>query len=748
MDASRILEALMQHHTARSSYLADRFAPSTKSFLNNDQGISCSDVSGEYMATLFAHAASKELEYQESCELLTFLLKKPVSLSSTQHKQLIGEIDRRLHDFYAAETSISGQDKSRLCVPSGKEDAELMIILHCQTKGLLLPTGNFWDMTSFTIQLLASKGYSTKFLYGYDWHWRAEETCIGRGKCSASKWPQALKNLHDRFSFSLFTILPSRFALIGGICAREHIRRILNSSAAVIRRTLSLSIDLTTGLQVECDLIFQNKTLIRIIIYIYHPSAIYFESQKESKPCALQVEAASNLILWLLGQAHNPVSIQKLVGKGSRYHRYAAPLSDIHHYIALEKQLNRILDQTEYLNEFLDWTKRFLGGDYDTIVQKKSSIAGACAEIMNERAWTARIQNYIVKQQSDRNQGGTDSAERYPNARGMYSQSLGESEQGSKTKPLDDNQILGTREVLRGSPEELSMSKFRYMQAQINRSVAFNRILNYHRELWDGHQVTLFSGGTLAIWVPWREKALKCFVSRQASARVRKAQRDPTIHFLPEKVILKIEGEIVFSRSNTFLLHGQCGEGWKKQIEIEHRAKGYATPSAELNSCSLSGSDEKDVRMNSRAGWNADRRKQLLEGTDLHCGERKNDKYGRATLRGQLYILVPRDADFSWVWVQCDLLDKGHDHPESCATSAHDGDPAKRLGIRLRYKSKEGGETIESWYKWKTDCDTKKINTLVDYLDGESEGYTEKQSRRFLPKKKEKGKDVRSETYT
>jgi hypothetical protein len=113
-----------------------------------------------------------------------------------------------------------------------------------------------------------------------------------------------------------------------------------------------------------------------------------------------------------------------------------------------------------------------------------------------------------------------------------------------------------------------------------------------------------------------------------------------------------------------------------------------------------------------------------LEGSEFHCGERKEDKYGRVTLRGPLFILVPRHADFSSVWIQCDLLEKGIEHPETCAKSAHDGDPAKRLGIRVRYRLKETGKLEEDWYKMETDSDMKKLNSLVDFLDGENEEYT------------------------
>ena len=278
----------------------------------------------------------------------------------------------KVQEFYADETSISEWDKSRLCAPSGKEDAELVIILHCQTRNGALPVGAFWDTTTFTIQNLAAKGYSTDFLYGYDWHWRAEETCIGRGNCSAAKWPQAVKRLHDGLSSSLFVMLPSHFALVGGVCAREHVRKFLDSSSAAQRHSLSVPINPVAGLNVEFDLIFEDKGLSRIITYVYHHlSAVYFENSNGPRSCSVQIEAASNFILWLLGKPHDPIAIQRRTIEGALNGFNAAPISEMRRYVALEKKEQKVLDQAGYLLEFLSWAREYLGGEFDITVQEK-----------------------------------------------------------------------------------------------------------------------------------------------------------------------------------------------------------------------------------------------------------------------------------------------------------------------------------------------------------------------------------------
>lgn len=247
----------------------------------------------------------------------------------------------------------------------------------------------------------------------------------------------------------------------------------------------------------------------------------------------------------------------------------------------------------------------------------------------------------------------------------------------------------------------------------------------------------------LPIWVPWKDAALKCQVNGQSLDEIYSSGEKPTIHFLPERIVLKIQDEIIFSKSNTFMYHGQRGNEWKRHIQDEHKTKGYAVES-EMETIDRHIAPEVELmRPNPhRAGQNAARRQQLLEGTDCHCkGQPKG--YGRVTLRGPLCFLVPCAANFSSVWVHCDLLERGHTHPESCAENAQHDDPAKRLGVRVRYKLRGSGEMKESWYKWNGECDTRKLKTLVDFLDGQGEEYTANQPRRFLSKKK--GKNARPE---
>lgn len=90
---------------------------------------------------------------------------------------------------------------------------------------------------------------------------------MGRGRCSVAKWPQNLKCLHDDFSSSLLNLLSSRFALVGGECAKTHVRKFIYSSTAAQRRSFSVLVKLAQGLNLD-------EKVNRIITFVNHPLAM------------------------------------------------------------------------------------------------------------------------------------------------------------------------------------------------------------------------------------------------------------------------------------------------------------------------------------------------------------------------------------------------------------------------------------------------------------------------------------------
>jgi hypothetical protein len=66
-------------------------------------------------------------------------------------------------------------------------------------------------------------------------------------------------------------------------------------------------------------------------------------------------------------------------------------------YVAGQKKVHKVLDQTEYLSELFAWAREYFGGEFDVTVQERMSIAGACADKMNKRAPIARIKNFVAR---------------------------------------------------------------------------------------------------------------------------------------------------------------------------------------------------------------------------------------------------------------------------------------------------------------------------------------------------------------
>ena len=132
-----------------------------------------------------------------------------------------------------------------------------------------------------------------------------------------------------------------------------------------------MPINPVAGLNVEFDLIFEDKGLSRIITYVYHPSAVYFENPNGPRSCSVQIEAASSFTLWLLGKPHGPIAIQRRTIEGALNGFNAAPISEMRRYVALEKKEQKVLDQAGYLLEFLSWAREYLGGEFDITVQEK-----------------------------------------------------------------------------------------------------------------------------------------------------------------------------------------------------------------------------------------------------------------------------------------------------------------------------------------------------------------------------------------
>lgn len=115
------------------------------------------------VAHLFAEKAKQTLHTTDFEKLQDFLCTPPETCNLEDlHRQVL----EKCRTFYAAELLESGEPWDRLAAPSGPENAQLGLVMHCQSQegGI----GEFWDIESRSIQTLAEKGLNHKFMFGFD----------------------------------------------------------------------------------------------------------------------------------------------------------------------------------------------------------------------------------------------------------------------------------------------------------------------------------------------------------------------------------------------------------------------------------------------------------------------------------------------------------------------------------------------------------------------------------------------------
>ncbi|KAI9870338.1 MAG: hypothetical protein M1830_004363 [Pleopsidium flavum] len=278
------------------------------------------------IAQQFAAKAANCLSQQQFHQLLQFLRDpahgKVQNMESSE--QLLA---RKLEQFHATEVDISGEGRDRLARPGGPADANLGLILHVQSEDDVL--GGFWDSRSATISLLHEKGIHETFVFGYDWHWRAQGRFHRNARCPASAWNQQLREFHNQFSSDLLEMLPLPFVITASSCTRDNLRKYLPKTA------MSLEIELTAPTSVlRFDLDIRiDGTLRRIILHVPHPTAGFFTSRKNRGSMAIQIDAGMNFILWLIGKDYQPTSfVNRYSGSRLRF-VHTAPLPEMWGYV-------------------------------------------------------------------------------------------------------------------------------------------------------------------------------------------------------------------------------------------------------------------------------------------------------------------------------------------------------------------------------------------------------------------------------
>jgi hypothetical protein len=238
-------------------------------------------------------------------------------------------------------------------------------------------------------------------------------------------------------------------------------------------------------------------------------------------------------------------------------------------------------------------------------------------------------------------------------------------------------------------------------------------------------------------------------MSNKEAQRMLELKKAPTIHFILEDIRLHVDNDVIYRKLIEQLLGSKAGPEWLVQTTREFESlfprlseRGAAEEAAKGNGLTV-------IPHKTSLGtpWkNGELQRKLRQGASFPCNPLTNGtNMGRVYFRG-LQLLVPETADSATVQFQCDLVAAGLQHSNPCATKIRDKDPAVRLGIKLKFRSTLDGEMKELWATLGGEGNTRKLNSLVDFLDGKDEQWKEQQPRRFLDKNKGRGRTKPSYT--
>ncbi|RAK99169.1 uncharacterized protein BO80DRAFT_478634 [Aspergillus ibericus CBS 121593] len=618
----------------------------------------------------------------EEFSQLLVFLGDPRAGSKYPQGLLQAKLTQRLQEFYLIEQQMSGLPSNELSIPGGPVDADLGIALHLATGRDI--SRDFWDPRSASISLLQEKGMSDRFTFGYDWHWRAEEAYLDRSDCPVRKWPRHLRELHDQMSADILGMLSLPFLITGSACTRTNLSKTLKET----NKRLEIPISLHTTLKFDLD--FRNNSLRRMIAHVYHPSSGFTAKISMRESMASQIDAGLNFFLWLTGRSYDANSFRRTYSQAGPCRKKSAPLAEMYSYIRKEREEQRNLKLSEYSPSFLGWVGRYLFQDPVTILLCGNSVAVAAL-------WKIRTKMSISRQ----------------------------------------------RHILRARTQK----ELEREQESGNISEGFRS--NQGQCLFHGKAVVVLKSGYVKLAAPAHDFRLHFRMAAREARRILALQKETKIYFFPYEVVLRVDNSTVYRKPIERLLASVHGEEWLVQIVSELKViqgglaketgSGQVIPEARLAV----------IPHDNRLGnsWrNGELQRKLSIGSIFPCTEISNSaKVGRVYFKG-LQLYVPQKADFNTVFVQCDLVPEGFRHPNACPAESDTNDPANRLGIRVCYKVRGSSERSEFWATMDGECNTKILNSLVDFLDGRSEEWTEKQPRRFLPRNILKGR--RKISYT
>lgn len=220
-------------------------------------------------------------------------------------------------------------------------------------------------------------------------------------------------------------------------------------------------------------------------------------------------------------------------------------------------------------------------------------------------------------------------------------------------------------------------------------------------DIFHGTEVIVQASGTVKLVGRYGDVLFFRMSTKQG--QILSKMRKPTVSFWPTEIKLQIGDQFIYEKPIERLLSTAQGPQWLAQYCHEMEAIRAQTmidqgcgssPGLQLTLPSKSA--------NTAGGtlWkNGELQRKLRQGSILKCTPMKNGtESGRVCVRG-VQLLVPPEADFNPVAIQCEITPEGNQHANQCGAGFEDGDPARRLGVRLKYTCRGDNKTVESWAK-------------------------------------------------
>ncbi|KAH8898206.1 hypothetical protein GQ53DRAFT_881225 [Thozetella sp. PMI_491] len=251
-------------------------------------------------------------------------------------------------------------------------------------------------------------------------------------------------------------------------------------------------------------------------------------------------------------------------------------------------------------------------------------------------------------------------------------------------------------------------------------------------DIFHGQQVTVLGSGSVKLHQAEPSAPLYFRLGHIEAKRILDLAKPPKIYFSVIEIQLRVNDLVVYRKPVERLLTSVQGAEWLIQILHELKVIRETTTSEDTKTTQFSESNLRVVPHRTLLGcnWkNGELQRKLCSGSIFMCSLARGR--ARVYFRG-VQLWVPKHADLNSVFVQWFLAPPDQKHDFECGVSEEQDDPAHRLGIKLKFTSMKSGLEEEEWVKLTGECNVKKLNSLVDFLEGHDEVWTESQSRRFL----------------